>query len=128
MPTSTTSGRVGATLLGLDGRDLLRAGAVGVLVVDLDAVLLGEVLHDGAVVGPTRQRNGDHVDVTLLLRGLDQRATSRRLPCAEVTVDQLTDLGRCVRSAATESVVNVVPTSPAAKAILSLFEITPKAS
>jgi phosphonatase-like hydrolase len=51
--------------------DLVLAGAVGVGVVDLDAIFGGEVLHDGAVVGPVR-REGDDVQRPLLLAGGDQ--------------------------------------------------------
>ena len=66
-------GRAALALELLHGGDLLPAGALGVGVGDLDAVLGGEVLHDRAVVGPVgRQR--DDVELAFLLGGRDQSA------------------------------------------------------
>ena len=50
------------------------------------------------------------------------------VPFAEVSFDQFTVLVAAFAPPATERVIKTVPTSPAAKAILSLFENTPNAS
>ena len=63
----------GAALAGqlLDRVQLVLAGAVRVGVVDLDAVLGGEGVHDGAVVGPGLRQRYD-VQRAFLLRGGDE--------------------------------------------------------
>ncbi len=64
-------GRTVLALAGGDGVDLVLAGAVRVLVRDLDAVLLGETVDEGTVVGPVAgQRDG--VQRALLLGRLHQ--------------------------------------------------------
>ena len=71
-PRSKTSGARSRALELLGGVDLVLAGAVGLVGVDLDVVLVLERLDDVAVVGPVR-RQRDDVELALLLRGLDQR-------------------------------------------------------
>src|SRR5690348_13096442 len=56
----------------VDGVELVLAGAVRIRVVDLDAVLGGEVLHDRAVVGPVGRQRYD-VERAFLLGRRDQR-------------------------------------------------------
>ena len=58
-------------LLLVGGVDLVLAGGVGLRRVDLDAVLVGERLDDGAVVGPIR-RQGNHIELALLLGRRDE--------------------------------------------------------
>ena len=58
-------------LLLVGGVDLVLAGGVGLRRVHLDAVLVGERLDDGAVVGPVR-RQRDDIELALLLGGLDE--------------------------------------------------------
>ena len=65
-PTSSTSGSSETAGVCLDRVELVLARTFRVLRGDRDVELLGEVLHDRAVVRPVG-RQGDHVQVTFLL-------------------------------------------------------------
>jgi hypothetical protein len=66
-------GSLGAhvALVGLDGLDLLGGGTVGIELVDLDAVLVGELLDHLAVVDPIVRKRDDR-ELPFFLRGLNE--------------------------------------------------------
>ncbi len=78
VPTSRTSGASTWASSWLTGIQLVLARAVRDRVVDLDAVLGGELLHDRAVICPVRGQRDD-VQLSLLLGRRDQRFHSAAL-------------------------------------------------